>query len=189
MLAEDWLAQPLSEQDRLRELILRYLAAFGPASIRDIQTWSGLTQLQKVVAELEAELRTFRDENGKILFDVIDAPFPSADLPAPPRFLPEFDNLILSHADRTRVMPEEYRKNVFLSAGRVRATFLLDGFVAGTWKVERTREMLTLVIEPFATLSGEQQAELTVEAEALLHFIEPGMQEYNILYALDCNRF
>lgn len=173
-LAEAWLSRPLTASpDGPRELIFRYLAAFGPATVRDIQAWSGLTGLKSAVAALKPELRTFRDERGDELLDLLDAPLPSAGVPAPPRFLPEFDNLILSHADRTRVVTDEHRPAIFLSAGRVRATFLVDGFVAGTWKIERTpgREATaTLMIEPFTPLSGDARAALAAEGERLLRF-------------------
>ena len=119
--------------------MLRYLAAFGPATVKDVQAWSGLVRLKDRIQELKPELRSFRDERGNELLDLPDAPLPSADTPAPVRFVPDYDNLILSHADRRRVIADEYRSKVFLSAGRVRATFLVDGFVCGTWKIRRTR--------------------------------------------------
>src|SRR3712207_4704511 len=120
-------------------MVVRYLGAFGPATVKDAQTWSGLTRLGEVIERLRGRLRIFRDESGRELFDVPDAPMPDSDTPAPPRFLPEFDNLILSHADRTRVIAEGYRKAIASKNGMVPATFLVDGFVQGTWKTERTR--------------------------------------------------
>ncbi len=132
-LPESWLGAPLADpKESLRALLLRYLAAFGPASVKDIQTWSGLVRLKDPIEELKPELRVFRGESGNGLLDLPDAPLPPADTPAPPRFVPEHDNLVLAHADRTRVIADEHRSRVFLSAARVRATFLLDGFVGGT---------------------------------------------------------
>jgi len=97
----------------------------------------------------------------------------AGDVPAPPRFLPEYDNLVLGHADRTRVVPEVYKPHIYLSALRVRATFLVDGFARGAWKIERTTKAATLVIEPFAALSKKEREALAEEGEALVRFAEP----------------
>jgi hypothetical protein len=167
--------------DGLRLLVLRYLAAFGPASVKDVQTWSGLSQLQDVFKSLKPGLRTFRDEQGNELFDLPDSPLPPADVPTPPRFLPEFDNLLLSHADRSRFVPVEYRKAVYLSVGRVRATFLLDGFVRGTWKTERTKNVARLIIEPFEPLPPQARSALLEEGERLVRFVEDSAQEFEVL--------
>ena len=166
-----WLGQPLSGSEEARDLVLRYLAAFGPAMARDVQTWSGRTRLKPVVEEMRPGLRTFCDENGNELFDLPDAPLPPADAPAPPRFVPDYDNLVLSHAERGRVLPEEHRKKVLLSAARVRATFLIDGFVRGAWKIERDGKTAVLQIEPFETLSGEDHDILQEEGERLVRFV------------------
>ncbi|MGI9122486.1 MAG: winged helix DNA-binding domain-containing protein, partial [Rubrobacter sp.] len=163
--AERWLGRALSGSEDPRRLVLKYLAAFGPAMVRDVQTWSGRMQLKQPVEELRAELRTFRDERGNELLDLPDAALPPEDTPAPPRFVPDYDNLVLSHADRGRVISDEHRKKVFLSAARVRATFLIDGFVRGAWKVEKTRKTATLVIEPFEPISTEDRAALSDEGE------------------------
>ncbi len=180
--ASTWLDRPLDASlDSLRQLVLRYLAAFGPASVKDVQAWSGLSRLQDVLKALKPELRTFRDEQGNELFDLPDAPLHPADVPAPARFLPEFDNLILSHADRSRVVPAEYRSSIFLSAGRVRATFLIDGFVHGTWKTERTQNVARIVIEPFEAvelLPSEARSALVEEGEQLIRFIEDSAETF-----------
>lgn len=168
---ESWLGRPLSGSASLRELVLRYLMAFGPAAVRDFQTWSGLVRLKESFEELKPELRSFRDERGNELFDLPGAPLPPADTPAPPRFVPDYDNLVLAHADRTRVISDEHRKKAFLSAARVRATFLLDGFVRGAWKVEKTRKTARLVIEPFEPLSSEDRDALAEEGERLVRFV------------------
>ena len=109
------------------------------------------------------ELRRFRDENGRELFDVPGAPLPDAEVPAPVRFLPKWDNVLLAFADRTRVLPEEHRKTVIKMNGDVAQTFLVDGFVAGTWRVEEER----IVVEPFETLSRAVKAEVEDEAARL----------------------
>ena len=184
MLVEDWLGQPLvSAEEGLPELIRRYLAAFGPATVGDIQSWSYLSGLKGAVEQLRPELRTFRDERKRELFDLPDAPLPDADTPAPVRFLPEFDNLILSHDDRSRVLPNEYRKNVFLTAARVRATFLVDGFVAGAWKFERVKKAARLIIEPYAPLADAVRDELAQEGGRLLRFAEDDATGFEVMFA------
>jgi hypothetical protein len=176
--AELWLGRPLDPAPSLEETILRYLGTFGPATVKDVQTWSGLTRLGEVIERLRGRLRIFRDESGgRELFDVPDAPMPDSDTPAPPRFLPEFDNLILSHADRTRVIAQEYRKAIASKNGMVPATFLVDGFVRGTWKTERTRGRATLVIEPFESLAKEDRDALAEEGERLIRFTGAGAFE------------
>jgi hypothetical protein len=172
-LAEAWLDRPLATDETRAELVLRYLAAFGPASATDAQTWSGLRGLKGVLDGLRPRLEVFRDERGRELFDVPEAPRPDPDTPAPARYLPEFDNLVLAHADRTRLLAEEYRPQVVTKNLRVRATFLWDGEVAGTWDVKRTAKVATLRLAPFAPLPPPALDELVAEGEALLRFSEP----------------
>ena len=169
--AEAWLGRPLDPDPSLDEMVVRYLGAFGPATVKDIQTWSGLTRLGEVTERLRPRLVTFRDEQGKELFDLPDAPRPDPDTPSPPRFLPEFDNLILSHADRTRVISDDYRRVIASRNGMVPATVLVDGFVRGTWKTERTRGKVTLVIEPFEPLPKMDRDALAAEGERLIGFL------------------
>ena len=130
-------------------------------------------------------MRVFRDENDNELLDLPDAPLPSEDTEAPPRFVPDYDNLVLSHADRGRVISEEHRKKVFLSAARVRATFLIDGFVRGVWKVEKTRRAATLVVEPFERLSRGDRDTLSEEGGRLVRFLaEPqGAESFDVRFA------
>ncbi|WP_344397868.1 winged helix DNA-binding domain-containing protein [Streptomyces longisporus] len=149
--------------------VLRYLAAFGPASVKDMQTWAGLTRLREAFERLRSQLVTFRDESGVELFDLPEAPRPDAETPAPPRFLPEFDNLLLSHADRTRVVPAEYWGRSWVG-NQAYCTFLVDGFLAGVWRLEEG----ALVIEPFGTLGKAQRAELEEEAVRMLDTMHPG---------------
>jgi Winged helix DNA-binding domain len=145
------------------DLVRRYLGAFGPATRADIGTWSGL-RVRDFEPALEAlePLRRFRDERGRELYDLPRAPLPGADAAAPVRFLPRFDNLVLSHKDRTRVLPEEYRPAV-IDGGWVRATFLVDGIVAGAWEVEDGRVQL----EPFAPLPRAARRDVEDEAARL----------------------
>jgi hypothetical protein len=175
--AEAWLGRPLDPASSLEETILRYLGAFGPATVKDVQTWSGLTRLGEVIERVRPRLRIFRDERGKELFDVPDAPMPDPDTQAPPRFLPEFDNLILSHADRTRVIAEEYRKAIASKNGMVPASVLVDGFVRGTWKTERSRGKATLEVKPFEPLAKEDRDALAEEGERLIRFTGAGSYE------------
>jgi hypothetical protein len=182
-LAPTWLERPLvDEQEGLRHLVLRYLAAYGPATIKDLQTWSGLTRLGEVVNACSPALRTFRDEQGRELLDVIDAPLLEDSVPAPPRFLPEFDNLLLAHADRGRIIAPEYRPAVFLTVGRVRATFLIDGFVGGTWKIEQNQKTVRLTIERFSSLPHRVRTELIEEGEQLLRWFADGTETFEIRF-------
>ncbi len=182
-LPEPWLGAPLAEPgESLRTLVLRYLAAFGPAGARDFQAWSGLTGAKGLFQEIKPELDLYRDEEGNELFDVPGTPLPPAHTPAPPRFVPEYDNLVLSHADRRRVIADEDRRKVFLSAARVRATFLIDGFVAGVWKIEKIRKSATLVVEPFAPLTPRDRDALAEEGERLLRLATDGQPELDVRF-------
>ncbi len=172
---EGWLGRPLDPNPSPEEMVSRYLGAFGPASVKDAQTWSGLTRLEEFFERLRPRLRTFRDASGTELFDLPDAPRPDPDTPAPARFVAAFDNLILSHADRTRIVADEHREAIASRNGMVPATFLVDGFVCGTWKAERTRGKTTLDIRPFETLSRKDRDALAQEGERLLRFVAGSM--------------
>lgn len=183
-LADDWLGKEVPTGEApAHMLVRRYLAAFGPATSRDAQVWSGLQSLRAAFEELRPELVTFRDERRRELFDLPDAPRPEEDTPAPVRFLPEFDNLVLAHDDRTRVIADEHRPKVTLKNLQVRATFLVDGFVAGTWKVERKKKTATLVLEPFGKLAKKTLSELEREGKELLRFVEEDALETEVRVA------
>jgi hypothetical protein len=179
--AETWLGTPLAGDPAPEELVRRYLAGFGPATAADAQIWSGLQGLKPVLEGMRPQLGTFRDERGRELFDLPAAPRPDADTPAPVRFLPEFDNLLLSHTDRTRVLADEHRKAVLITGNlRVKATFLVDGFVAGTWRITRKRRAATLEVEPFVPLPKPVHAALAAEGEALLRFHEEDAATFEV---------
>ena len=141
------------------ELVRRYLGAFGPATVKDAQAWAGMTGLKAVVSEFE--------EVAPGLFDLPGAPRPEPEAPARPRLVPDYDNLVLGHADRSRIVPEEHRRHVFPGGGVVRATILVDGFVAGVWKLSKAG---AITIEPFARLRARDRDALGAEAEDLLRF-------------------
>jgi hypothetical protein len=160
-----------------KDLVLRYLAAFGPASPRDAQVWSGLSNLKPVFEELRDRLAVFQTETGRELFDLPDSPRPQPDVDTPVRFLPEWDNLLLAHDDRTRVLGDAHRRLVLKPGLRVLATFLVDGFVAGLWRIEKKGKTATLSLEPFGRLSKATRAELEGEGEALVRFVEPAAKD------------
>jgi len=166
-LVESWLSAPLRPVP-VDALVLRYLGAFGPATVADIQAWSGLTRLREVAERLP--LRTFRAEAGQaLLHDLPDAPRPSEDTPAPPRFLPEYDNLLLSHKDRTRVIPGNRPVPLPPGNGATDGTFLVDGMWQGTWQIRDQ----ALRIQPFTKLRPADRDALLTEAAQLCAFVAP----------------
>ena len=148
-------------------LVRRHLGAFGPATAADVQAWSGVRGLKDVMAGMELEAL----DGG--LYDLPGAPRPGGDAEAPARFLPEFDSLLLAHADRARIVADEHRPGLVTKNLRVRAVFLWDGFAAGTWSVKATKRAATLTVEPFARLPRGAKAALIEEGERLLRFAEP----------------
>lgn len=173
---EHWLGRPAEPAASADDTVLRYLAAFGPASVKDLQTWAGLTRMRPAFERLRPRLATFRDENGVELFDLPDAPRPDPDTPAPPRLLPEFDNLLLSHADRTRVIPPANRGRTW-QANTFYCPLLVDGFLAGVWRIIGD----ALVIEPFTDLSRAERTEVTEEAERVLGVLH-AQESYDVRF-------
>ncbi|MFG2981698.1 winged helix DNA-binding domain-containing protein [Streptomyces sp. NPDC048258] len=169
---ENWLGHPAGEAQPVDEVVLRYLAAFGPASVKDMQVWAGLTRLREAFERLRPGLAVFRDENGVELFDLPDAPRPDADTPAPPRFLPEFDNLLLSHADRSRVVAPEIKGRTW-TGNQAHRTLLVDGFLGGLWKQEGS----AVTVELFGKVSPALKEEIAAEAELMVAAMGGGPEE------------
>jgi hypothetical protein len=171
---ETWVGRPVDERASLDDLVLRYLAAFGPASVADVATWSRLTGLREVVERLRPQLRPFRDERGRELLDLPDAPRPDADTPAPIRVLPEYDNVLLSHSDRSRFGTDEERRMV-AALGPVKGTVLVDGVVRAVWHHEGT----TMVVE-HAPLPRRVAATVELEARRAARFLRAGDGPFDV---------
>jgi len=177
---ESWVQRPLSSTSTLDELVLRYLAAFGPATVADVAAWSRLTGFAGVLERLRPQLLTFRDERGRELFDLPDAPRPDPDVPAPVRFLPEYDNVLLAHADRSRFCADD-RRRFAAAAGPFKGSVLVDGMVEAIWHSEQdaATKAVTIVVEHFR-LSREQQAEVEAEAAAVVRFWHPSASAHDV---------
>jgi hypothetical protein len=168
---EAWTGTQLETEPSIDELVLRYLGSFGPASVMDVQSWSGLTKLKEVFDRLRPRLVTLRDERGLELFDVPGAPRPDPETPAPVRFLGEYDNVLLGHADRRRIIPEDFPWAAMLAPGRFVNNLLVDGVLRATWWIEREgKTRATLAIRPFRRFSCAERTEVTAEAVRMLEF-------------------
>ena len=180
--AESWLDRELDPNASTDAVVLRYLAAFGPATVGDVRTWSGLTGLREVIERLRPQLRTFRDEQDRELFDLPDAPLPDPDTPAPPRFLPEYDNLVLSHADRSRMFNGLGPGGPF-PYGNAIGALLVDGFYRANWKLAEEEEVATLTIDRFAPQPGDDPDavdEIAAEGARLLALLAPDAAERRV---------
>jgi winged helix DNA-binding protein len=182
-VAETWLGKPIPAAAKAEPLVLRYLGAFGPAGVKDAQAWSGLRALGDAFEALRPKLRVFRDDKGRELFDLPRAPRPPASAPAPVRFLPDYDSLMLAHADRRRVVADEHRPKLATKNLRILASYLVDGFIRGTWRVERARRSAALVLEPFEDVPRTARAALLEEGAALLRFAEPDAEAFEVRLA------
>jgi Winged helix DNA-binding domain len=179
--AEGWLRQPLASERDVERVVLRYLAAFGPASVMDFQNWSGLTRIREVIEPMRPRLRPFRDEDGVELFDLPRGPLPDPDTPAPVRFLPNYDNVLLGHADRSRVVPGTPRAPMFPGYSGNVGSLLVDGFFCGLCKVERETGSATLLIELARPLSKRNAASVTAEGRCLLKFTDAEADARNVV--------
>jgi hypothetical protein len=182
--AETWLGRPLASDASIDDVVLRYLGAFGPAAVADVATWSRLAGLPAVVERLRPGLRVFRDERGRELLDLPDAPRPHPDTPAPPRFLPEYDNVLLSHADRSRFFSGEQRARLSGVAGPVHGSVLSDGFLCGTWRLHRGRGIgsATLFVNHVERLTKRATAALAAEGRRLLRFVAADADAHEVRF-------
>jgi hypothetical protein len=181
--APTYLAAELATADATDLLVLRYLGAFGPASVKDAQNWSGDRALAPAFERLRPQLVTFRDERGRELFDLPDAPRPGPDIPAPVRYLPDYDNLMLGHDDRSRIVDEAHRKHFLSKNLVVPATYLVDGRIAGRWTIARAKSTATLTLHPFGKLAAPTKKALEIEGQALLRFAEPDAAAFQFTVA------
>jgi hypothetical protein len=180
---ESWTGGALERNPSIDEVVLRYLGAFGPASVMDMQNWSGVTKLRDAFERLRPRLLAFRDEAGRELFDLPGAPRPDPGVPAPVRFLGEYDNVLLGHADRTRIIPKDFPWKEMLAPGRFVSNFLVDGMLGGTWWIERDgKRSAMLGIRPFGELSAAVRDEVAAEAERMLEFSEPEAAERDVRF-------
>ncbi|MCJ0904696.1 winged helix DNA-binding domain-containing protein [Rhodococcus sp. ARC_M6] len=176
---EDWLGTEVDLTPRPDALVLRYLAAFGPASVKDAQAWSGLTRLGEVFERLRSSLITFKNENGTELFDLPDAPRPDSGTP-PVRILAPFDNILLSHADRSRILDKQYRSQVFTVNGIIKPAVLVRGQVAGFATVSTTGESARLAVTLFAQQPKTVIAAIEREGRSLLKFLHPAISARDV---------
>ena len=182
-LAEDWVGAPdVTETEGLALLLRRYLRGFGPARLADAASWSGLALGALEAAAERMQLRRFRDNEGRELIDLPRLSIPDGSTRAPVRFLPTWDATLLVHARGTQILPEEFRPHVFdTKTPHSTPTFLVDGTVAGKWKVERKGRKATLALEPFAPLPAGVKRELKEESERLLRLHEPDAETLRIV--------
>jgi hypothetical protein len=178
--ATAWLGKPRGKPMTIEEMVVRYLAAFGPATVADVQTWCGLSRLGEVVERMD--LMHFKSEGGQTLYDITDAPRPDPDTPAPARLVAPFDNILLSHVNRIRVVSDEHRKRLFSGKNGVfPGTVLVDGFVAGTWELVGNGESTSMRVRPYVVLRGSALDAVISEGNRLLeHAFEVADREVAI---------
>ena len=168
---ESWIDDAPDHGVTMDDFVVRYLCAFGPATVQDAQRWSGLSRLNEIIDRLRPQLRTFHDENGRELFDLPDAPRPDPETPAPPRYLPEYDNVLLAHADRSRFIPDRRPVPLPPGNGARYGTLLLDGQLRGTWEIVRRGDAAALHVKSDKLTA--QHDEIAREGEQLLAYVAP----------------
>jgi hypothetical protein len=170
--AQAWIGRSPEPACDLEVLVQRYLAAYGPATVKDAQTWLGMPGVKEAISRLRPSLHVFRGPKKAELYDLPSAPRPPVDTPAPVRFLADYDSVLIARADE-RLLAAPHRRAVFLPGLRVLPTFLVNGRVAGTWTIERAKTAATLALSAFGSFSRTIRGELEEEGEALARFIEP----------------
>jgi hypothetical protein len=178
---EAWIGRSVNPVADLDSMVLRYLAAYGPSSVVDAQTWSRLTGLRDVFDRLRPRLAIFQDERGRELFDLPEAPRPDPDVPAPARFLPEYDNVLLAHADRTRFVDDDVRKRI-QGEGLAVGSILLDGVAGGTWTTSEADGVATLTIRALEPMADDARGSLVDEATLLLAFLAPDAADRRVTF-------
>ncbi|MCY3799471.1 MAG: winged helix DNA-binding domain-containing protein [Chloroflexi bacterium] len=179
--AESWLgaASPLD----LGSLFRRYLAAFGPADVMDFQTWTGMTRLRSQLKDTLDALVRYRDAAGRLLYDLPGLPIVEEERPAPIRFLPEYDNILIGHKHRGRILPEKHRRKVFVSAGRVLGSIIIDGFVGAIWKAERDKMRASLRVTLFQKQADDTLNAIETEGLELIGFIEEDADSHHVEFS------
>ena len=168
---EAWTGRELDPDPSIDDVVLRYLAAFGPASAMDVQNWSGLTRIAAILDGLRPRLAEFRDEDGRELFDLPGAPRPDPGVPAPVRLLGQFDNVLLGHADRRRIVDHDLPWKPMLADGRFLNNLLVDGMLRAMWWIERDgARRATLVVRPFHALTRSDRGAVASEAQRMIDF-------------------
>jgi hypothetical protein len=182
--AEAWLGRPPARNPSIDGVVLRYLGAFGPATVADVAAWSRLTGFREILERLGPRLRTFRDERGRELFDLPDAPRPDPDAPAPPRFLPEYDNVLLSHADRRRFRSPKATADFSAVSLPIRGTVLEDGYVCGTWRIERDAGSgeARLVVDHVVPLAKRARSSIAGEGRRYLRFAAADSDSHDVRF-------
>jgi hypothetical protein len=186
--AEAFVGAPVAAEPDVADMVRRYLAAFGPATVADIRTWSGVTGLRAVVDRLRPGLRSFRDERGRELLDVEDGRLPDPETPAPVRFLPEYDNVGLSHADRARLFAGLGPGAPLPRGGRAIGTLLVDGFYRANWQITGDGDEATLTIDRFVPHGGDPPGSVEAiagEGEGLLAFLTPAASTRRVRFVPD----
>jgi hypothetical protein len=180
MRLDAWLGRDITTTSDIDALVRRYLGAFGPASPLDMQAWCGLTRLGEVFERLRPELVTFRAASGRELFDLPEAPRPDPETPAPVRFLPQYDNVLLGHADRSRIVPPEAVARSYPQSWV--GSFLVDGFASGLWRIEDRTSPVRLELEVVRPIGAAERDELVAEGERLLVFLRPATDRRSVAY-------
>lgn len=180
---EGWLGRPLDANPEPDDLVLRYLRAFGPATVRDVQAWCGLTKLKEVVERLRPKLRVFHTEDGQELYDLPEAPRPAPETPAPVRFLPVYDNVLLGHAERSRILdPGGGLETLFSGPDANYGGLLVDGFHTAVWRIDRTGDTARLDIQTARKLTKPERADVIAEGRRLLEFTEPEATTHDVAF-------